>query len=137
VSDPIEELRRECRFEAASDVIALLKGVRQLDRPGAATVVLLDQDRRPVELFVVEDGDSELRTVVSAVGESDIADVTDMVLVTDRTGDDQVDQPDDELTWMELVELAGSYDIALLDWFVVWGRYAYSVSEHAPIPAQW
>jgi hypothetical protein len=137
VSDPLDELRRECRFETASDVLALLKGVSKLGWSGAATLVLLDQDRRLVDLCVVEDGASELRSVVSAVCEGDIADVTDMFLVTDRTDEVCADQPDDELTWMELVELADSFDIALLDWFVISGRYAYSVSEHAPIPAQW
>jgi hypothetical protein len=111
--------------------------VSRLDRPGAAVLVLLDQDRRFVDVFVVEDGGSELRTVVSFACESDIADATDILLVTDRTGEVCADHPDDELTWMELVELAASFDIALVDWFVVSGRYAYSVSEHAPIPAQW
>jgi hypothetical protein len=38
---------------------------------------------------------------------------------------------------MELVELAEDWDIVLLDWFVLAGRYSFSIAEYAPIPAQW
>jgi hypothetical protein len=108
-----------------------------LGQHGSATLVLLDEDRRLVDLYVVEDGDAELRRLVEAVCEADIPDVTDMVLISDRTGEEPADRPDDELLWMELVELAEDWDVVLLDWFVLAGRYSFSVAEYAPIPAQW
>jgi hypothetical protein len=133
----MEVLRRECRFEAASDLPVLLKSLSRLGQHGSATLVLLDEDRRLVDLYVVEDGDAELRRLVETVCEADIPDVTDMVLISDRSGSESADRPNDELLWMELVELAEDWDIVLLDWFVLAGRYSFSVAEYAPIPAQW
>lgn len=133
----MEVLRRECRFEGASDVLVLLKSLSKLGQQGSATLVLLDEDRRLVDLYVVEDGDAELRRLVETVCEADIPDVTDIVLISDRSGSESADRPDDELLWMELVELAEDWDIVLLDWFVLAGRYSFSVAEYAPIPAQW
>jgi hypothetical protein len=137
VSDALDVLRRECCFEAAPDATVLLQSVSRADRRGSATVVLLDEDRRLVDLLMVDDGGDELLAVVRAVCEALIPDVTDMLLVTDRSGETPCDRPDDELVWMELVELTDSWDITLLDWFVVSGRYSFSVAEFAPTPAQW
>jgi hypothetical protein len=137
VSDALDVLRRECRFDAPSDVLVLLRSLSRLGQQGAATVVLLDETRRLVDLFVVEEGDSQLRRIVESLCEADIPDVTDILLVSDRTGEVPADRPDDELKWMELVELAADYAITLLDWFIVAGRHSFSVAEFAPIPAQW
>jgi DNA repair protein RadC len=130
-------LRRECRFEAPSDALVLLRSLSREGQRGSATLVLLDEDRRLVDLFVVEGGDSQLRHITELVCQADMPDVTDMLIVSDRTGEAPADRPDDELTWMELVDLAESWDITLLDWFVVTGRYSFSVAQFAPIPAQW
>jgi hypothetical protein len=137
MSDALDVLRRECRFETAPDATVLLRSVSRAAQRGSATVVLLDEDRRLVDLVMVEDGSEELVAVVEAVCEALIPDVTDMLLVTDRSGETPCDRPDDELVWIELVELTDSWDITLLDWFVVSGRYSFSVAEFAPIPAQW
>jgi len=60
-----------------------------------------------------------------------------LFIITDRTGEVYADRPDDELAWMELVDLAATADITLLDWFVVYGTITFSVAEFAPLPAQW
>ena len=135
--DELDALRPECRFEAASDALVLLIGVSRAGKPGSATLVLLDEDRRLVDPLVVEDGGSQLRRLVQTACEADIPDVTDLRIVTDRTGEVPADRFDDELLWLDLVELAESLGINLLDWFVVSGRYGFSVAEHAAVPAQW
>ena len=71
------------------------------------------------------------------VCDADIPDLSAMVLFTDRTGEVPADRPDDELTWMELSAHAEAAGVSLLDWIVVWGRYAFSVAQFAPSPARW
>ena len=60
-----------------------------------------------------------------------------LFVITDRSGEVFADRPDDELVWMELVDLAAAAGFTLLDWFVVFGTMAFSVAEYAPRPAQW
>jgi hypothetical protein len=135
--DAIDFLRRELEFVDAGSALSLLRAIRRLDRPGSLTLVLVDDDRRLVDFLVVEDGAEQLVYVVERILEADWPEVTALFLVTDRTGEVPADRPDDELVWMELASLASFYDVALLDWFVVWGTTAFSVAEFAPVPAQW
>ena len=135
--DAMDVLRRELEFVDAASALRLLKAIRRLDRPGSLTLVLVDEDRRLVDFFVVEDGAEQLVYVVERIVEADWPEVTALFLVTDRTGEVPADRPDDELVWMELASLASFYGVTLLDWFVVWGTTAFSVAEFAPVPAQW
>jgi len=135
--DAMDVLRRELEFVDAASALRLLKAIRRLDRPGSLTLVLVDDDRRLVDFFVVEDGAEQLVYVVERIVEADWPEVTALFLVTDRTGEVPADRPDDELVWMELASLASFYGVTLLDWFVVWGTTAFSVAEFAPVPAQW
>jgi hypothetical protein len=135
--DAMDVLRRELEFVDAASAMSLLKAIRRLDRPDSLTLVLVDDDRRLVDFFVVEDGAEQLVYVVERIVEADWPEVTALFLVTDRTGEVPADRPDDELVWMELASLASFYGVTLLDWFVVWGTTAFSVAEFAPVPAQW
>ena len=65
------------------------------------------------------------------------AEARDIFFAIDRTGEVPADRPDDELMWRELRELATTKELCLLDVFVVWGTRAFSIAEHAPLPAQW
>ena len=47
------------------------------------------------------------------------------------------DRSDDELTWMEIAALAAEHDVTVYDWLVLSDRWAFSVAEFAPVPAQW
>ena len=60
-----------------------------------------------------------------------------LMLVSNRTGQQCADRPDDELVWEEMVGVARAHDIVLLDWWVTWGTKAFSLAEFAPTPAAW
>jgi hypothetical protein len=137
VLDSLEVLRRQVRFVSAKEALAVAAGVSRLHRPGSATVVALDDDRRLMDLCVVEDGAGHESQLVELIGLSEKPGVCSLFLVTDRTGEVPADRPDDELLWMELVELAATDGLILRDWYIVSGTFAFSVAEFAPRPAQW
>jgi hypothetical protein len=137
VLDSLEVLRREIRFDSPKEAYAVAASVSRLRRPGSATVVSLDDDRRVIDLLVVEDGAGHESEMIELMVLSEESGLSSLFLVTDRTGEVPADRPDDELTWMELVELAASDGLVLRDWFIVWGTKAFSVAEFAPLPAQW
>ena len=97
--DAMDVLRRELEFVDAASALSLLKAIRRLDRPGSLTLVLVDDDRRLVDFFVVEDGAEQLVYVVERIVEADWPEVSALFLVTDRTGEGPADRPDDELVW--------------------------------------
>jgi hypothetical protein len=130
-------IRRHHPFRTAADALAVAKSVRKADIRGSATFVLVDDDRRIVDLICVDDGGEHLAELVELLCRVDDDEATGLFIVTDRTGEVPADRPDDELVWMELVDIAACGGVTLLDWFVVWGRKAFSVAEFAPIPPQW
>jgi hypothetical protein len=105
--------------------------------PGSATLVLLDRNRGLVDIRVIEDGGDQLVEVLEMVLTIDDSGASCLFIITDRSGEVYADRPDDELAWMELVGLAATADITLLDWLVVYGTITFSVAEFAPLPAQW
>ena len=111
--------------------------VSQQEQPGSATLVFLNRDRGLVDIRVVEDGGDQLVEVLELVFTIDDSGASGLFIITDRSGEVYADRPDDELVWMELVDLAATVGITLLDWFVVYGTKAFSVAEFAPLPAQW
>lgn len=111
--------------------------VSQQERPGSATLVFLNRNRGLVDIRVVEDGGNLLVEVLELVFTIDDSGASSLFIITDRSGEVSADRPDDELVWMELVDLAATAGFALLDWFVVYGTMTFSVPEFAPLPAQW
>ena len=111
--------------------------VSQQKQPGSATLVFLNRNRGLVDIRVIEDGGDQLVEVLELVFTIDDRGASGLFIITDRSGEVSADRPDDELVWMELVDLAGTVGITLLDWFVVYGTRAFSVAEFAPLPAQW
>ena len=111
--------------------------VSQRKVPGSATLVLLNRNRELVDIRIVEDGADCLAEVLELVFTIDDSGASNLFIITDRSGEVSADRPDDELVWMELVDLAATVGITLLDWFVVFGTRSFSVAEFAPLPAQW
>jgi hypothetical protein len=103
--------------------------------------VFLDDERRIVDLFLIQDADSVddfLPQFVYVTCSPDETDVTGLMLVSDRTGQVPLDKPGDELRWQELVANAAEGGVTLYDWFIVADRrFAYSLPQYAPTPPQW
>lgn len=97
--------------------------------PGESTVFLFDQDRRLVHGFV-EPGAS-LPSVMDEWTRA-LAAETAVLIVSNRTGEQEIDRPDDELVWEEMVGTARAHDVVLVDWLVLAGRTLFSIAEHAP-----
>lgn len=138
VRSPFRQLNRVFSFGSAEEALPFVAEMAARSDPGTATVVLLDNRRRLCDLLVVTEGGAEhlAEVLEGAVLRSD-ARARYAILLTDRSGEPLADRPDDELQWMELVELARSEGLVLLDWFVTYGMRGFSVAEFAPLPAQW
>ena len=130
-------LFRGHHYSSAHDAMRMAKAVSQRERPGSATLVFLNRNRALVDILVVEDGADQLVEVLELVCTIDDRGASGLFIITDRSGEVSADRPDDELVWMELVDLAATVGITLLDWFVVYGTMTFSVAEFAPLPAQW
>jgi hypothetical protein len=130
-------LFRRHHFTSADDAVRVAAAVSQQKLPGSVTLVLLNRNRGVVDIRVVEDGGDQLVEVLELVFTIDDSGASSLFIVTDRSGEVSADRPDDELVWMELVDLAATAGITLLDWFVVFGTMTFSVAQFAPLPAQW
>ena len=129
---------RRAPFRSADDARVVVRAVSRLRVPGSVTLVHLDAEHRVFDVACVDGGETELLAPLVEISCRCMGErLAAMFLVTDRTGETMADRPDDELSWMELVDLAASYDVTMLDWFVVYDTTAFSVAEHAPIGAQW
>ena len=130
-------LFRGHHYTSALDALRMAAAVSQRKLPGSATLVFLNRNRGLVDIRVIEDGGDQLVEVLELVFTIDDSGASSLFIITDRSGEVSADRPDDELVWMELVDLAGTVGITLLDWFVVFDTKAFSVAEFAPLPAQW
>jgi hypothetical protein len=130
-------LFRGHHYTSAHDALRMAAAVSQRKVPGSATLVLLNRNRELVDIRIVEDGADCLAEVLELVFTIDDSGASNLFIITDRSGEVSADRPDDELVWMELVDLAATVGITLLDWFVVFGTRSFSVAEFAPLPAQW
>jgi NaMN:DMB phosphoribosyltransferase len=130
-------LFRGHHYSSADDAMRMAAAVGQRKLPGSATLVLLNRNRGLVDIRVIEDGGDQLVAVLEMVFTIDDSGASSLFIITDRSGEVYADRPDDELVWMELVDLAATAGFTLLDWFVVYGTMAFSVAEFAPLPAQW
>ena len=128
---------RSRRFDSAADALVVAAAVGRLGRPGSATLVFLDDDARVVDVLVISDGGDQLAHVLDLALQMQEPELEELFVITDRTGEVPADRPDDELVWMELSDLASSYGVCLLDWYVVFDMQAFSVAEFAPSPARW
>ena len=135
--DPIRYLRKKLVVQTVQDFLPLLRSLRKLDIPGCVSVVFLRHDRRFYDSLTVTDGGDRVAQVFAHLLNIDDPKIGAMVLATDRTGEVPADRSDDEFHWTGMHEAASHCGIDLLDWFVVWGSKAFSVAEHATIPAGW
>ena len=138
VPDELKELHRSVQLQTQCDALGFVAALLTRTVPGEVDAIFLDDDRRIVELFRMADAEPLLADFVYSTCSTDEEWVTGLLLVTDRTGRVPLDAPDDELRWQELVASAAEGGVTLYDWFVTADRrWAYSVAEHAPTPAQW
>jgi len=137
MDDPIAVLRRDLRFTSAADAMLVARGLWNQRLPGSAAVILLDEERQLVDLLCVVDGGDKLPDIVAMLCSAEMPNVTGLLLLSDRTGEVPADRPDDELTWMELLDLGASSDITVYDWLVISDHWAFSVAEFIPVPAEW
>jgi hypothetical protein len=137
VDDPIAVLRRDLRFRSTADALPVARALWKQRLPGSAAVILLDDAQRLVDLLCVVDGGDHLPDIVAMLCGAQIPNVTGLLLLSDRTGEVPADRSDDELTWMEIAALAAEHDVTVYDWLVLSDRWAFSVAEFAPVPAQW
>lgn len=139
VPDDLKELHDATQLLTDADALELVSTIVTRTEPGDVVTLFLDDDRRIVELFHVTGGaEPLLPKFVEMTCSLDEPDVTGLLIVTDRSGEIPLDRPDDELVWQELVDTARSGGVTLYDWFVVADhRWAFSVAEFSPTPAQW
>ena len=133
----IRALRRHYRFDSAEEAKLFLAAIARRSEPGMATAVALDHRRRLLEFRPVADGAEHLPDVLLFMAFCGRRGTRSLFLVTDRTGEVPADRPDDELQWEELVGLARSLRLQLLDWWVTVDQQAFSIAEFAPTPAGW
>jgi hypothetical protein len=135
--DPDEVLRRHLVICSAYDAMAVVKSAGKMLPAGTNLIVFLDEAGRYVTHWSVVDGDDDLEFVVDGTCELAPPPATGAFLVSVRTGEVPADRPGDERPWCELGGIAEDAGIDLLDWFVVCGTIAFSVAEHAEVPAGW
>jgi hypothetical protein len=116
----------------AQHVVAML--VDRLES-GSTMVLIFDAARWYLDGFVAAPS-LLLTEVVDAVAQH-LQPGDGVMLVSNRTGEEPADRPDDELVWEELVGTAAARGVGLLDWWVLWGTTAFSIAEHAPTPASY
>jgi hypothetical protein len=133
----LREIRRAFRFDTADDATDFVAEMARRSSPGTAVAVALDRQRRLVDFRPIEDGADHLPDVLRFIVLCGDRRTEQVLLLTDRTGETLADHPDDELLWEELVGLARSLGVHLLDWWVMFGTKAFSVAEFAPTPAGW
>ena len=118
--------------DEAMPLVAVLS--RKLD-PGVDLVMAFDRAGELGVAVPLDPGTTltevvELMTAIALPGEQ-------LLLVSNRTGEDPADRPSDEFDWEEMSGIARANDVVLLDWFVTCGTTAFSLAEFAPTPAAW
>ncbi len=136
-ADPFDLLRRHLVVRSAYDALVFVKSAGKVLPTGSNLVVFLDDAGRFVTDWPVPDSDAQLEFVIAATCELAPDHATGAFLVSVRTGEAPADRLDDERRWCALGEVAEDAGIDLLDWFVVCGTVAFSVAEHAVVPAGW
>lgn len=135
MDDPLQVLHDELVLNRATDAHQVLASCARTTPPGSVTLFFLDEERRICDLLCVTDGRENVRSLVDMI--CPFVEARYLLIVSNRSGQVLADRPDDELTWMELVGAASDHGQQLLDWFIVWGTYAFSVAEFAPLGAAW
>jgi hypothetical protein len=134
--DPLDELEREgFRLRVPDDGIELSASLVRQGQPGTQLVAAADHAGR-VQLLIP---DPESRPITDHVallcdlglpGES-------IFIVSDRTGEEPADRPDDELDWECARGVADVAGIHLLDWWITWETLVFSAAEFAPSGPGW
>lgn len=127
--------RATVTIRSQADALPIVAFLGRRTPPGTDSLVLADRRGRVVTMFTIEPG-TPLTAMVGLVA-SHLAHGERMLLVSNRTGEQPADRPDDELVWEELQGIARANDVVLLDWFITVDTFAFSLAEFAPSPAQW
>ena len=116
MDDALAELREAFVFDSLEHALPLVAMLAERSSPGMASLIFVDDERRLLDMFFIEDGADHLPELLYLLCSPDEPEYSGLLLLTDRTGEDPVDRPDDELVWQELVDLAASGATTLLDW---------------------
>lgn len=135
--DPIGVLHDEVCFRSREEAMPFIAGTSRHTKPGCLTLAFTDEHHRLVDMLVVDGGGDNIRQCVEIACGIVMLKARGLLLISDRSGEVPADRPDDELLWLELVQIAKDQRITLYDWMITWGTKAYSVAEFAPIAAQW
>ena len=132
-----ERRTRRITLSTLEETLPLLKAAGERMSPGQVLVACLDRRRRLVELIPVAMDEEDLPGLARVLAGAPPR-VRAVVVVTPRHNTVPADKPDDEQRWEEMQAAFADSHVTLLDWFVLCGeRWAWSVAEHAPTPAQW
>jgi hypothetical protein len=129
VSEPIAWIRDR------EDALDLVKAASTRVPLGVDLVMLLAPDGGWIDGFPMELG-SPLPEVIEMCA-SRLEPGSALLIVSNRTGEVPADRPGDELVWAELSGIATSYGIHLLDWLVLSGQWAFTVTEFSPSGDGW
>jgi hypothetical protein len=130
-------LRHHTCFDSPDDARPFVAWLARRSRPGTAIAVMLDRQRRLLDVRAVPRAADRPDHVLGLVATTCHRRAVEVLLLIDRTGQPLGDRPDDELVWEELVEHADELGLHLVDWWVLFGDEAFSVAERCPTPAGW
>lgn len=127
--------RATVTIRSQADALPVVGFLGRRTPPGTDSVVLADRRGRIATMFTMAPG----TPVTAMVGllAAHLQARERLLLVSNRTGEEPADRPDDELVWEELQGIARANDVVLLDWFITVDTLAFSLAEFAPSPAQW
>ena len=117
------------------DAVPLVAALSTRTDPGVDVLLAFDDQGHLTMAIPLEPGTS-LPAVVGLIAGIALPG-EQLMLVSNRSGQDCADQWDDELVWEEMVGTARANDIVMLDWWVTVGTKAFSLAEFAPTPAAW
>lgn len=118
------------------DVLGLLAALSRRTASGDTLVFGFDTDRVLQVGLPIDVTDHpllewvELLCEVFAPGEG-------MLVVSNRNGETPADRPTDGADWQQLAGACDRAEVVLLDWFVLSGTYAFSLSELGEHPPGW
>ncbi|MPZ52345.1 MAG: hypothetical protein GEU79_06355 [Acidimicrobiia bacterium] len=125
------------RINTMDDVLAVVKVIGRKGAPDETFIAGFDDERCLQVVLPVDLGGNNLAEWIAAIGELTLPGEGLLVVSRRPVGDGPVDRPEDEETWNHMVAACPSDGPVVLDWFVVAGRYAFSLAEFAQAPTGW
>jgi len=123
--------------EAALKAITLAGGVGE---DPCVVLACLDRDRRPLTMFVVEDGHGpdDLRRAVDVLLDAGAHTALAAVVVAlSRPGEDAAPSTSDLATWRTVQRSCTDVGVLPIDWFILADGQAVSVTEYLGDTAPW